>query len=537
MRNYLSVLTIVVLGFWPGAETVQAQPGSVAADRELIGRFHFVGTSRVGADTNAAKLNEIAALPASKELIEQTLQKLSTAPARWLRGHIGSAGDDYAPLIRPLLDDLFRNESYAEMRGPTNAVPEVLLAVHLDKARAAVWQANLSTILQAWTGVKVSEIQPEGYKGWELKKHHDPNRIRLIQAGDWLLFGWGQDDIVLQSAMLQRIKTKGRPVDPIKEGWLEAWVDFPKLAPYHPLPAPFKLPAMTMTLQGRGEFIRPQIVMQFPQPLGLVLEPWRIPTNTIHNPFISFTAARGIVSWLDKFPALKQLAGGAVPGQIFIWSMDQLPFETCIAAPVKNGTNYLAGIESGLVSALNAKLATGHIGRSQAIWTNNAIFITGFPVVTPYLRAIREPVGDFLISGLMPSPKRDKPMPPNLISQGMAQKNLVYYDWEITGLRIQQWRSIDQLYYLASKMPLNTTNSPAQKWMDAARTKLDKCATTVNATGPNELTLVRNSAVGLSGFELSLLARWLDSPGFPLDAHYDTPVVPPGFGGGTVHQR
>src|ERR1700692_3831982 len=202
MRTYLSVLTLGILGLWLGAAPATADQASIAVDNNLIGRFHFVGTGRIGTDTNAAKLNEIAAIPASKALFEQTLEKLSTAPARWLRHTLGSSPNDYSNLIRPLWDDLLLNESYAEMRGPTNAVPEVLLAVHLDKARAAVWQANLSTVLTAWTGVKVTEIQHEGCKGWELKNHHDPNRIRLIRAGDWVLFGWGQAHLLLTAGMV-----------------------------------------------------------------------------------------------------------------------------------------------------------------------------------------------------------------------------------------------------------------------------------------------------------------------------------------------
>ncbi|MDB6065991.1 MAG: hypothetical protein JWR26_2199 [Pedosphaera sp.] len=539
MRTYLSVLTLGILGLWLGAASATADQASIGVDNNLVGRFHFVGTGRIGTDTNAAKLNEIAALPASKALFEQTLEKLSTAPARWLRQHLGSATNDYANLIRPLLDDLLLNESYAEMRGPTNAVPEVLLAVHLDKTRAAVWQANLSTVLSAWTGVKVTEIQPEGYKGWELKKHHDPNRIRLIRAGDWVLFGWGQDDILLQTGMLQRIKAKGRPVDQIKEGWLEAWVDFPKLAPYHPIPTPFKLPAMTLTVQGRGEFIRPQIVMQFPQPLGLVLEPWRIPTNTIHNPLISFTAVRGIGSMLDKMLKAKGLNVGQVPNQMAVWAMAPVPFETCFAMPVENGTNYLQTLEPGLVSLINSSLASGGIPMVGAEWTNNQIVIKGLPVLVPYLRVLHEPAGDFLQGGLFPSPNYDKPFPMEMLTQGMAPANLVYYDWEITEGRLQDWRPLNQLYLLASRTALPKIDSITQKWLLDIEPKLRNAATAVTLTGPSQLTMVRNSTIGLTGLELTALGYWLEAPGFPLDARHESvmPIVPPVISGKKAAQR
>ena len=101
-----------------------------------------------------------------------------------------------------------------------------MLAVKLSNDRAQLWQAYLSTILTSWTAIPTTPIQGDGYTGWELKKHVDPNLIRFIHAGDWVLFGWGQDDIHLQPSFLQRIKANKRPADPLKNVWLDALVDF-----------------------------------------------------------------------------------------------------------------------------------------------------------------------------------------------------------------------------------------------------------------------------------------------------------------------
>jgi len=48
---------------------------------------------------------------------------------------------------------------------------------------------------------------------------------------------------------------------------------------------------MHLTLEGRKDYIRPKLTMLYPEPLGLTLEPWKIPTKIIHNPMVSFTAA------------------------------------------------------------------------------------------------------------------------------------------------------------------------------------------------------------------------------------------------------
>jgi len=54
--------------------------------------------------------------------------------------------------------------------------------------------------------------------------------------------------------------------------------------------------------------------------------------------------------------------------------------------------------------------------------------------------------------------------------------------------------------------------------------KLGNCGTVTTLTRPDELTVLRNSTVGLTGVELTWLAYWLDAPGFPLDATYVDPA-------------
>ena len=88
-----------------------------------------------------------------------------------------------------------------------------MIAVHLNHQLTGVWQTNLAIVLTAWTKIPVVPVQMEGFPGWELKKHHEPNLLRLVVAGDWLVFGWGQNELPRLSAMVQRIKTRGRPVE------------------------------------------------------------------------------------------------------------------------------------------------------------------------------------------------------------------------------------------------------------------------------------------------------------------------------------
>ncbi|HZQ48028.1 MAG TPA: hypothetical protein VFC07_13505 [Verrucomicrobiae bacterium] len=527
MRNYLLLVMMIGAGLFAICGPVQTSGALPNGAGDLVARIHFSGSTQVAGDPNAAALKEIMALPATAPMMEETMQKLATTPYRLFQKRLASRTNDYAGVIRPILDDLLHFESYAEMRGPTNHVPELLLAVRLDQGRAEYWRTNLATILTAWTGIPVTKIQAEGFQGWDLKKHHNPNRIRFIRAGDWALFGWGQDDLLLQPGMLQRIKSKGRPAPPLKDIWLDAWVDWPAITPYHPLPLPFKMPKMQLTLEGKKDFIRPKITMQFPQPLGMSLDPWRIPTNTIRNNLVSFTAARGIGPWLDQLPSVRSSKINPLPNEWFTWAVSKNPFEMCLAAPVTGGTNLLKRIGPGVVSLINSNFASHRINGQAVLTPNGEIAVKNFLFFRPYLRVVSEPSGEFLMGGMFPSQPRKEPLPPGLVQEIMNKPKLVYYDWEITQDRLGDWRLLSQLSAMLSGLPLPNANTPVQKWLIAVAPKMSACGTEVTLTAPNELTLVRNAPLGFSASELIGLGYWIDAPGFPMSAHHEKAVLNP----------
>ena len=534
MRSYFILTAVIcaVLGIERGWAATNNAP-----DRDLMARIHFAGTAQLASDANAGKFNDIAAMPESRDLREQTLQKLATAPFRYLKGKLANQNDDEASLIRPLAEDLIASESYIEMSGPTNPAPDFMLAVRLNNERAAVWRKNLATILATWTKLPVKDIQAEGFKGWELKKHEWPNLVRFFRAGDWVVFGWGQNELPLQAGLLRRIKDKGRPADALNGALLDAWVDWATLASRFHVSSPIKLPQTQLIAEcrkdsGRPEgYVREQMVMKFPEPLGLTLDAWKIPTETIHsstNDFLaSFTAIRGIAPWLGRIRSVKELDATPLPNQAFVWAMSQIPFETSFAFPVPDATNYLRNIEPKLVSLVNSNSGAMSIGAEAEWTTNDEITVRGNPFFGPHLGAVRESAGDFLVGGVFPKLPREGPMPSELVDQIMSRTNLVCYDWEITEVRLAQWRALSQLSLIMAEKPITTTNTPAQKWIDAVKPKLGNCGTVITLTAPNELTLVRNSPIGLTGFEITWLAYLLDAPGFPLDTTYYDETHPP----------
>src|ERR1700759_4842992 len=106
------------------------------APMETILRVHWIGKRNISADTNSAKLLKIWNLPESGRLETQTLDKISIAPWRLMRGETNRSASN---LLRPLLEGLVNEESYVEVRratNSTNATAAIVLAMRLDNQRA-----------------------------------------------------------------------------------------------------------------------------------------------------------------------------------------------------------------------------------------------------------------------------------------------------------------------------------------------------------------------------------------------------------------
>jgi hypothetical protein len=156
-------------------------------------------------------------------------------------------------------------------------------------------------------------------------------------------------------------------------------------------------------------------------------------------------------------------------------------------------TNLLAGVRAPVQRSAD---------RRQLNWS-------GMPFLTPWLAATNGPEGSFLHGGLFPKRPTDEPAPTELFAQ-LARPQLVYYDWEITQERLMQWRGLVQLWHILN-LRATPGGSPVLKdWLDAIAPKLGNTVTELNVAGPRELSFVRKSHVGLTGFELAVLAQKLD---------------------------
>lgn len=156
-------------------------------------------------------------------------------------------------------------------------------------------------------------------------------------------------------------------------------------------------------------------------------------------------------------------------------------------------------------------------------WTNHQMLVKGLAFIMPGLGSMHLPSGDYLAGGEFPVSRartNSTPFPNELMRQIMSQPNLVCYSWEINAEHAPQWQALHIVDLMEQSKPLPPQSAPGMQWLRAAKTKLGNCATEINLTAPNELTLMRNAPIGLNGLEITALEYWLDAPNFPWDCTY-----------------
>jgi hypothetical protein len=303
-----------------------------------------------------------------------------------------------------------------------------------------------------------------------------------------------------------------RPAPAEKNDWLTADLDWPRLARWFPSLKAVDLPETRWQAVGRNGSLRLDGKLIFPQPLALTLEKWRIPVDAIHEPIVSFTAVRGIAPWLEKQNWAQPYEISPVPNQMFVWAMGQLPLRTFAAVPVPDGKKALQEFEQKM--SANTGWESYLMKPATMVMTNNQISWRGMPFISPNLRVLHEPTGDFLFAEVFPNSPKSNPLPPELFAQ-LNRTNLVYYDREITGERLTLLPQLMQLALMLTQHKQLAAQSAAAKWLYHISPTLGVAVTEVTQTAPNELSFTRKAPGGLTAIEFTALANWLEATNFP----------------------
>ncbi len=481
-----------------------------------VARLHWLGKKRLAAENNATNFMALWRLPESARLETQTLDKLSTAPWRLLKTAIPLSNAPVA-LLRPLLDDLVQEESYLEVHGATNQPGALVFAIRLDGARARLWQTNLTAVLESITGNRIGSDQPTTFK-----LQASTFNFQLGRSGDWTLLGVAVGSNPLLGEFISRIQRDHAPFPAQTTNyWVEVAANLQQIRAAFALdwPLPDNTPQFNFTMIGEGETVHTRGDLSFLKPCLIPPEPWNIPTNLIGKSLTSFTAVRGLLPWLENARSYDELRIGPVPNQLFVWSLPAFPMQSFLAIPSGNAANRYLLLRQRLLTAGNGWLATNSVGQWAEMEGDTGLQWQGAPFMTPFVRPVTTANGDFLTIGLVPTPLTNITGNLELSARVLARTNAVYYDWELTGPRIESWFYMGQLARVIFGRGQISPDSAVAVWLKALQSKLSNSGTVVTMTDPNHLSLERVSSFGYTAFELHLFADWIESLDFPRGLH------------------
>ena len=463
--------------------------------------------------------------PQSAQLERQTLVKLASRPGLWLPGGTNLTADA-ATRLYWMLDDVLEEESYLEIRAATNSALRtshfaLSFAIHLDAAHNSQWLTNLPVVLELLTGAS-PVFNPEE-NGWSLQTTSGLGQVGFARVGDWTVVSAGPENNSLASEISARIRRDGVPfVSAGTNLWLEAGLA-PSLL-FSSLSAggegqgevglASSISHFNLSLSGDGANVITRMKLNFNQPFSAPLPDWRLPVDLLHEPLTSLTVARGLEPSLAGWPVWRDLQIGAPPDQFCLWSLGGNPYQIYLAAPLPGPQ--VGAFCDHLMQQGNPWLATnGYISFDRAA-DGNGVTWGNLPDIKPFIKFAGNDSSGWLYAGLFPDTNSVAPPPPaGLIQDILRRTNLVYYDWEVTGPRLQPTLQVAQTARLILRQPQLSLDSASLTWLGSIIPRLGTSATIINRTGPAELTLYRRSTLGLTAFELHLLTGWLESPQFP----------------------
>lgn len=445
-------------------------------------RWHFLGTTRIAADTNGVRAQVVFGQPSTRALMERALAGLARSASHDAAG---------AALVRSVLEEWQHAESYGAVRGdPGTPEHQWLLAVRLGAGRAAEWAAKWGAFGEA-----------TGFAG-----------ARSEVKDDWFIGGLKPGQPADLAPMQERIAGP-EPADGAS-AWIEIHADLGQLARRFGWAATIAWPRAHVTVAGRGLNVRTSAEFSFAAPLNLPLTDWDIPTNTVREPLLSFTAVQGIQPWWSARTNLQAL-GWPPANQVFYWAQSLAPYTTHLAWRMPKAATRIPAARDVLKPVVCALAPWMNVGTVELEAETHRLNWHGLPILVPFVAPAED--DGFVFAGIFPVANPRGPAPPELYAQLSGRTNLVYYDWELTQPRLGDWQSLDMMYRMIGLYTPAPSNSLARAWLSDTNvtSQLGNCVTELTVTSPTELRAVRNSAAGFTAFELFRAALWIEGDNFP----------------------
>jgi len=530
--NSLAVGLALALAGGIGLCGLTAEAGNVA------GTWHFAGSAQLTNNPDFDNVDKIFTMAPSGDFRNYILDRFAGWLNKWL---FASTMSNNASLLRPLLDDLLSAETVWALGGTRSNSPDFIVALRLDDGRAQAWQA----VLPKLAGGPGQAYQAQKFDGkqWNLASGES---LWAVRVKSWLLVGRGKNLVDTMGEYLAQIGQNDHPAPPLNKSWLEADLDWAQLARWLPeAPHVLLAPRTKVVFTAGDHTLYVNASISYPNPIPWKFEDWRIPTNLIRDPLISFTAGQDIAAYMSPNEPLSKLTDNPLAGQYFVWSLGDLVFRTHAAWPVADATNTIKRIGAEAPAAFNPALK--EMGAGELRWQpeRNALAWENVgPFIVPDLQVAPETNGQYLAVSLFPLINRGKPAPDELWQQITGHTNMVYYDWEDTGSRLGPWQTLGAILPVLPRLELPlVTNNPGttnrqiaralptpvvvdENWLNGLRPFLThrETITLITRVSPTELKLVRQSPFVVTSLELVLLSHWLSGTASP---GINTSMLPP----------
>jgi hypothetical protein len=515
---FSSLLMLLLVGHVAGCGKQRAESEQASIwkpSRETLARVHWIGKRKIDVDFNGYFLSRLWSLPETGKLQAQTFDKLATNIWKLALGE--SVGKEVpSAVLRPLFDDVTREECYWELGGKTNASWESCFAIHLDPQRAGVWETNLAVAAELIAG---SPAVPTA-SGWRIKRAASGETITFVRIGEWAVLGVGSATNSVFAGITSHLAAGG--LFSSNRGsnltWLDIEVDADRITGLHQMLSGLQLEALSrvsLSFSGDGARVKTHGELKFSQPLRIIDEPWLIPTNLISGPLISFTAIRGFRTWDAAAKAWGKVNVQSPPNQLFLWSLPGNAFRTYAAWPMER--TQADSMFSFLLGEGNTRLASsGYIsfnpafGGAGVMWGNLA-------AIQPFMKYTNSSGTDWLYAGLLQdSETSSKAWFETDISGFRTQTNLLYFHQELTGEQIQPRFAVYQTARQISRLNLLSEKSASLNWLAVLASRLGQSVTSLKLTTADQLDVERTSSIGITASELALLVSWLEAPDFPI---------------------
>ena len=509
----LFLAALAWLGPWP----FQA----LGSDDSVAIHYQFAGTASFAGNTNFALSQRLCAFPSSLEFKRLALDHL--AGVFW-RSLGFKAGTDPAASLRPVLEDLLAVESIASCGGASKEHLDFVLAARLAPARAQAWRQTLASALDG----PGEAFQAQGFSGTRWNRAGGDS-FWFVPARDWVVIGRGKGLQLVSADYLQQIQKSGRPSPALKEAWVQGDINWPRLATWVSLASsPFKLAQTDFQVTAAGGRFRVTGTIAYPEAVPWSATPWRFPKDLVREPLMSFTAARDLAPFLKPDAALPRIFPPAFDNQFCCWSERELAFQTYAAWPVPDGAGALKKIQRSFLPDLNSLLTGPREPKinwapktSEIVWPKSSVLV-------PSISSVHQKEGDYLLAKLFPLSESKQPAPASLWKQFEQADDLVYYDWEFTGPRLQQWRLLCEFLPVLPAAPAvsltQTKLAPpfvvVDAWLGALTPFLGNTATELKRSAPNQFSFKRTTPFVFTSFELLWLSHWLtDTPAGPVNTN------------------